>query len=55
MSLKQELMNKQGITLGELLEFVAKCTADEMPPDTRCKARLGWRQQLQSITFESGE
>lgn len=40
----------EGMTLDELAAFVQLAMRMELPGETRLRAKLGWRQQLQSIT-----
>jgi hypothetical protein len=49
----KELENKDGITLGEMIGFVAECSAAGMPNGTRMTAKVGFRSQLRNCTLES--
>jgi hypothetical protein len=41
---------KEGMTLDELAAFVQLALRMELPGNTRIKAKLGWKQQLQAVS-----
>ena len=53
MKIRKEIANNQGITLGELIEFVASCSAAEMPLAAVPEVRVGFRGQMKRLTIEA--
>ena len=55
MKTRRELTNPDGVTLGQLIDFVAACSADNMPAATVVQARITWRSRIKSLIIETEE
>jgi hypothetical protein len=51
----KEITNKDGVTLGQLIEFAAECSAAGMPNAAVVSAHIGRRCRIRTLTIETEE
>ena len=55
MKTRKELTTDTGVTLGQLIEFVAQCSAADMPAATVVQARVTWRARIKVLIIETDD